>query len=264
MGGLKEEKNGREVDNDLVLKGREFLKSNWEVLENFTSDQKKGIEVPPFEKPYPQNAFLISLPDFKNVESFRKKSVFDAIENRKSHRKYEHIPLSIEELSFLLWATQGVRSISQRATFRTVPSAGARHPFETYVYVINVQGLEEAVYRYLPIEHSLILHRKDRYLREEIIRATLDQEFVGRSSVVFIWTVVPYRTEWRYGPASHKAILLDAGHICQNLYIACEAIDAGTCAIAAYSQHLMDNFLGVDGRDEFVVYLAPVGKISKT
>jgi len=255
-------KDQNEFDKIISL-GREFLKSNWEVLENYTSDQRKGVEMPPFEKPFPQDAFLIKLPDF-NINEFKIKSLFETIANRKSHRKYENKPLKLAELSFLLWATQGIRYVTPKATFRTVPSAGARHPFETYVYVENVEGLEEAVYRYLPLEHSLILHRKDRYLREEIIHATLEQEFVGQAAVVFIWTAIPYRTEWRYGPASHKAILLDAGHVCQNLYLACEAIEAGTCAIAAYSQKLMDRFLGVDGQDEMVVYLAPVGKIARS
>ncbi|WP_448374331.1 SagB/ThcOx family dehydrogenase [Fervidobacterium sp.] len=253
----------KEEDMEVNLKGREFLKSNWEVLERFISDQKKGIEMPQFEKPYPKDAFLIALPDFRNIDGLKKMSLFDAIENRKSHRRYEKTPLTLEELSFLLWATQGIRNVTPKATFRTVPSAGARHPFETYLYVRNVEGLEEAIYRYLPIEHSLILHKKDRYLREEIIHATLEQEFVGESAVVFIWSAIPYRTEWRYGPASHKAILLDAGHLCQNLYLACEAIGAGTCAIAAYSQQLMDRFVGLDGENEFVVYLAPVGKVAK-
>ncbi len=238
--------------------GRKFLKSNWEVLEHFVSDQKKGVPRPDFEKPVPPGAFLIDLPMVKELGT---KTIAQAINDRKSHRKYSNEPLSVEELSFLLWATQGVKNVTERATFRTVPSAGARHPFETYVYVRNVENLEEAIYRYLPLEHKLILHRKDRYLREEIIRATLDQEFVGSAAAVFIWTTIPYRTEWRYGPASHKAILLDAGHVCQNLYLACEAIGAGTCAIASYSQDLMDKFLLVDGTDEFVVYLAPVGKI---
>ncbi|MEJ5257040.1 MAG: SagB/ThcOx family dehydrogenase [Fervidobacterium sp.] len=242
-------------------KSRTLLKSNWEALENFKSDQQKGEPMPPFEKPISEGVHLVKLPEFKDSIVVKSPNVFEAIANRRSHRKYLKMPLTLEELSFLLWATQGVKNVTPKATFRTVPSAGARHPFETYVYVRNVEGLNEAVYRYLPIEHSLVLHRSDRYLREEIIRATLEQTFVGEAAAVFIWTAMPYRTEWRYGPASHKVILLDAGHVCQNLYIACEAIKAGTCAIAAYSQELMDKFLRLDGTDEFVVYLAPVGKV---
>lgn len=239
---------------------REFLKSNWEELSHFTSDQKKGLPIPPFEKPYSSNDRLFDLPIVKHIGQ---KSVSEAIENRISHRKYLNVPLKLEELSFLLWATQGVRVKTEKVTFRTVPSAGSRHPFETYIYAINVEGLEEGIYRYLPLEHKLLLHRKGGNLNEAIVQATLGQTFVGESAAVFIWTAIPYRTEWRYGPAAHKVILLDAGHVCQNLYIACESIDAGTCAIAAYSQKLMDEFLGVDGLDEFVVYLAPVGKVKE-
>ncbi|MGC8820352.1 MAG: SagB/ThcOx family dehydrogenase [Fervidobacterium sp.] len=235
---------------------RNFLKSNWEELEKFTSDQKKGIPMPPIEKPVQNGAVLIDLPEVRHIGD---KSVSQAIEGRVSHRKYKNIPLTLEKIAFLLWATQGVRKVTPTVAFRTVPSAGCRHPFETYVYAISIEGFEEGIYRYLPLEHKLVLHKKEPYLREKIIRATLDQTFVGSAAAVFIWTAIPYRTEWRYGPASHKVILLDAGHVCQNLYIACEAINAGTCAIAAYSQKLMDEFIGVDGENEFVIYLAPVG-----
>jgi len=84
-----------------------------------------------------------------------------------------------------------------------------------------------------------------------------------RKKIVFqyIWVAVPYRMEWRYGLAAHKVIALDAGHVCQNLYLACEAVNAGTCAIAAYDQEELDELLGLDGENEFAVYLAPVGKI---
>jgi SagB-type dehydrogenase family enzyme len=89
----------------------------------------------------------------------------------------------------------------------------------------------------------------------------LGQTFAGSAAATFAWTAIPYRMEWRYGLAAHKVIALDAGHVCQNMYLACEAIDAGTCAIAAYHQALMDELLGVDGKDEFTIYLAPVGKV---
>jgi SagB-type dehydrogenase family enzyme len=81
------------------------------------------------------------------------------------------------------------------------------------------------------------------------------------AAAVFAWTALPARTEWRYAEASFKVIALDAGHLCQNLYLACEAIVAGTCAIAAYRRELMDALLGVDGEEEFTVYLAPVGNV---
>ena len=78
--------------------------------------------------------------------------------------------------------------------------------------------------------------------------------------MVFIWTAIPYRTEWRYSMVAHKIIAMDAGHLCQNLYLASEAIGAGTCAVGAYNQSEMDTIVGVDGEDEFVIYVAPVGR----
>ena len=163
----------------------------------------------------------------------------------------------------LLWATQGVRQRLNRATaLRTVPSAGARHALETYVCALRVEGLEPAVYRYLPFEHQLLLEFHEPDAREKIAPATLGQRFVAEGAVVFFWTTIPQRMEWRYSIAAHKVIALDAGHVCQNLYLACEAISAGTCAVGAYDQELVDRFLRVDGREEFTIYLAPVGKVA--
>jgi SagB-type dehydrogenase family enzyme len=121
--------------------------------------------------------------------------------------------------------------------------------------------LEPGIYRYLPVEHQLLLVSREKDLSQRISAATLQQSFIGKAATVFVWTTIPYRMEWRYDLAAHKVIALDAGHVCQNLYLACEAVKAGTCAIAAYHQDLMDRLLGVDGESEFTLYLAPVGKI---
>jgi len=86
------------------------------------------------------------------------------------------------------------------------------------------------------------------------------QRFVGNGAATFLWTTVPARMEWRYAEASYKVIALDAGHVCQNLYLACEVVGAGTCAVAAYDQEAADTLLGVDGESEFTLYMAPVGK----
>jgi SagB-type dehydrogenase family enzyme len=123
-----------------------------------------------------------------------------------------------------------------------------------------VEGLETGLYRYLPLEHQLLFEFTESGLPRRIVAATFGQSFPGQAAVTFIWTAIPYRMEWRYGLAAHKVIAIDAGHVCQNLYLACEAIGAGTCAIAAYDQESLDRFLRIDGRDEFAIYLAPVGK----
>ena len=146
---------------------------------------------------------------------------------------------------------------------RNVPSAGNRHAFETYIAALNIEGVKKGIYRYLPIEHELVFEFEEENLSEKISVASMGQFFVGSAPVVFIWTAIPYRMEWRYREASYKVIAIDVGHVCQNLYIACEAIESGTCAIGAYTQELMDEVVRVDGKDEFVIYLAPVGKVKK-
>ncbi|MBO8161565.1 MAG: SagB/ThcOx family dehydrogenase [Thermosipho sp. (in: Bacteria)] len=243
-----------------MKKSKEFLKSDWESIVN--TDRSKGVPKPPVEKPYDKNKKIIPLPKIDEFKEITKTNLFDLILNRRSRRKYTNKPLSLKELSFLLWATQGVKKYvkDKEVVFRTVPSAGACHPFETYLIVFNVDGLEKGIYRYLSIEHKLILIKEGDFSKQTI-EATLGQQFVGHSAVVFIWAAIPYRTEWKYTHESYKAIALDAGHICQNLYLASEALNCGTCAVAAYDQEKMDLLIGLDGQEEFVVYLAPVGKI---
>ena len=124
-----------------------------------------------------------------------------------------------------------------------------------------MEGIAPGMYRYLPFEHKLVHLFDDEDLAQKLDRLAMDQPFVGQAAVCFIWSAVPYREEWRYGTQAAKGILLDAGHVCQNLYLACESIGCGTCAIAAYDQERLDRFLGLDEEEELVVYLAPVGKV---
>lgn len=246
-----------------INKYRYFLKDSIRQTIDFTlTDQNRGVYPPPIEKPYHAHSLRIDLVPKDNWQSITSIDLISAIENRRSHRSFQNKPLTLEELSFLLWATQGIQETANEATaYRTVPSAGCRHALETYLCVLNVTGLETGIYRYLPIEHQLLVVAREKNLIEKIVAATLGQTFTAMAPVTFIWTTIPYRTEWRYHLAAHKVIALDAGHVCQNLYLASSAIGGGVCAIAAYHQELMDQLLGVDGENEFTIYLATVGKI---
>ena len=240
------------------------MKSNFKEMENIVSDQMKDLPQPPLQKKYDKESKIIDLIPIDKIK-IENDNLIQNIENRKSRRQYKDEPLTLEELSFLLWASQGVKSVYERnnksyATFRTVPSAGSRHPFETYLLINNVTELKKGLYRYLAIEHKLMFICELKNQSERITEATLGQKFTGNAAVVFIWSCVAYRGEWRYNIAAHKAMLLDAGHICQNLYLACEGIKVGTCAIAAYDQEKVDKIIDVDGENEFTVYLSPVGK----
>lgn len=242
---------------------RSFLKDTIRKQVDFSrTDQSRGVEPPPIEKPCPENAPKRDLPGIGQWKNIPGVDLTTAIANRQSRRAYLRQALTLDELSYLLWATQGIRrKIDAGHAYRTVPSAGCRHALETYLCALNVRGLDSGVYRYLPVGHRLVFEFAEERLDEKLVEAVFGQPYPGRAAVTFIWTALPYRMEWRYGLAAHKVLAIDAGHVCQNLYLACEAIGAGTCAIAAYDQEAMDRFLRIDGRDEFAVYLAPVGKI---
>ena len=251
------------MDRDLLEKSRGFLKDSVRKQTDFSqTDQNRGLDAPPVEKPYSSAALRFDLVKPGEWRDIPGVDLATAIGSRKGRRVYRPEPLTMEELSFLLWATQGMRGRAVGdSAFRTVPSAGCRHAFESYLAVLDVEGLDAAIYRYLPLSHQLLFEFPVEGLAEKLVQSVFGQAFTGKAALVFIWTAIPYRMEWRYGMASHKVIAIDAGHVCQNLYLACEAIGAGTCAIAAYDQEAVDRLVCVDGEDEFAVYLAPVGKV---
>ncbi len=242
--------------------GRHFLTDRIrEEVDWRNTHQSDGDAPPPVQKPAPDGAQLIPLPR-REAWQIPPRDLSDAIARRESRRRFLKGPLTLAELAFLLWSTQGVRTrLHEAAVLRTVPSAGCRHSFETYLAVLNIETLTPGIFRYLPLDHALLPLQTPNNLPAHITSAARGQRFAGQAAVTFFWSVIPSRTEWRYAEASYKVIALDAGHVCQNLYLACEAIGAGTCAIAAYSQDLSDQLIGVDGDEEFTVYIAPVGRV---
>ena len=241
---------------------RYFLKDSIRKTVDFSkTDQNQSLPPPPIEKPYQNDRKVIPLISPSDLVDLYAITLQSAINNRQSRRQFKGESISLTELSFLLWATQGIRQpIDYGHALRTVPSAGARHALETYLAVLNVDSLGAGFYRYLPVSHSILVERLDGLAGQKIKQASFNQDWMADAAVVFIWTTLPYRMEWRYGLAAHRVILLDAGHVCQNLYLACEAIGAGTCAVAAYDQEQMDRVLGIDGDNEFVIYTAAVGR----
>jgi SagB-type dehydrogenase family enzyme len=251
------------MDKNLLRRYRSFLKDSVRKTVNFSqTDQNRGVDVPPVEKAYAADALRIDLPKPGEWKDIPAMDLVTAIGDRQSRRTFRKEPLMVEEVSFLLWATQGVRGeVTEGHAYRTVPSAGCRHALETYLAVLRVEGLKVGIYRYLPLTHQLLYEFPEERLANKIVAAAFGQPYAGSAALTFIWTAIPYRMEWRYGLAAHRVIAIDAGHVCQNLYLACEAMGAGTCAIAAYDQEALDQLLRVDGEEEFVIYLAPVGKV---
>ena len=251
-----------------VLKHREMMKAYSAKdagAEPTDQQQKLPFPMPVKDK---KSGKAIALPlDFEDI--IQEKSLLTLLKDRESCRAYREEALSQKELSFLLWATQGIRHFAgkmKQVTFRNVPSAGSRHPFETYLFIHKVEGIEPGIYHYLPSGHMLELWEDKPDYAQELTEALGGQEFAATAPVTFVWSAIPYRTEWRYGLKAHKYILVDAGHVCENLYLACEAIGCGTCAIGAYDQDRLDELLGFasgpssETDNEFALYAAPVGK----
>lgn len=237
---------------------RSLMKANYESWSNSSaSDQAKGIKPPALQKSPKENSQIISLPESTQVDV----KLQDALLNRRSVRQYSDTPITLNELSYLLETTCRVQKVvgDNIATLRPAPSGGARHPFETYLIVTNVIGLENGNYHYLPLTHQLE-RLSDLHSTEQIVESVNGQKFVDNACVSFYFSAVPYRAEWRYGLKSHKVMLIDLGHLGQNLYLAAEGIKAGTCAIASYDQEKADALFDLDGIEEFIVYIMPVGK----
>ncbi len=248
-----------------IMEIREIMKSS---SVDMISDQQSGLPQPSLDKVCNGSKVI---PLTRNFESVIKNNSFlNLLNGRSSKRNYHSEAITLEELSFLLWATQGVKQVigkQRKATMRTVPSAGARHPFETYLIVNQVTELEQGLYHYLALEHKLeYLGFLDNQI-DRVSAAFCGQTFFANAPVGFVWSVIPYRSEWRYCTDAQKYALLDAGHVCQNLYLASEAIGCGTCAIGAYDQKMVDELFGFDSspsydnENEFVVYAASVGKV---
>lgn len=239
--------------------GRTF----WELTQSPhlpVSAQRQGLPQPTLELPYDSTASLIRLPDPRELP----KPPFDlwqAIEQRVSLRDYSEESLSLDEFSLLLWATQGVKEVTERpSTLRIVPSAGARHAFETFLLVNRVRGLEPGIYRYLALEHALIAFDLAADANQRVTMGCKNQQHVANSAVTFLWAAVAERMTWRYPERGYRYLLLDAGHVCQNLYLAAEGIGCGVCGIAAYDDAVLNQALQLDGEQVFVAYAATLGK----
>ena len=243
---------------ETIAKNRDFMKSNFGHVE-YVSDQQKLLPQPPLVKAARSEERIPLTMEFGEV--VKEHDYVALLRDRVSNRFYAEDPTTLDQLAFLLWSTQGVRAIRGKnyAALRPVPSAGARHAFETYLLVSRVEGLKEGVYHYLPMEHALEPISLEGDMAEKAIRCACDQKWAGKAAVTFVYTAVAYRSEWRYNINAHRVMLIDAGHVVQNLYLSAQAIGCGTCAIAAFRQEDTDKLLQVDGKEEFAVYMAPVG-----
>jgi SagB-type dehydrogenase family enzyme len=234
--------------------GQGYLRDTRHRRERLVGGRMDWAQQPEWFKTYPE-APKVKLPDLALDDS----GLFDALARRRSVRAYAHEALALGELSALLWAAAGVTARREGFAFRTAPSAGGLYPIEHYVVANDVAGLEQGLYHYDVLGRALEL-LQTRDLRLPMARAALDQRIAADAQVVFVWTAVLERSRWKYGERFVRYILLDAGHIAENVALAATALGLGTCQIAAFFDEEAADILDVDPGEEPVVYMSTAGR----
>jgi SagB-type dehydrogenase family enzyme len=209
---------------------------------------------PTLYKDYPAAA-KVELPSFEPSQPM---ALDQALRQRKSIRDFQDRPISLGQLSYLLWASSGIQRVEDGYEFRTAPSAGALYPIETYVVAHNVKALEPGVYHYGIKAHQLE-QLQQRDFRRPIAAAALGQPTCATAAAVFVWSAIFKRCKWKYGQRAYRYIYLDAGHIAENLALAAVSINLGTCEIGALFDDHVNAIVGIDGIEESVICMAVLG-----
>lgn len=238
-----------------------------------TADIAKGIPQPIFVQEYTKKDIVVYLPKI-TVDNAPQMTLYNAIRERKSRRSYKKQLLSLQTLSFLLWATQGVREVipgylryikdgSGRNYLRTVATGGCVNAYDTYLAILNVENIKRGIWRYLPLEHAIVRESEITDLQDKMnlifTNGSQNQSYTSLAGAVFFWCCTPYRGEWRYKETAHRLMLMDVGHISEQLYLAAEASNCSNCAIGAFLQKDVDKLLGLDGEEQFTVLCSAVG-----
>jgi len=191
--------------------------------------------------------------ELENPENTGNMTVENALKERRSVRNFRNHPLTLKEITQLLWAAQGITSENG---YRTAPSAGALYPLTIHVVAENVKGLEKGIYRYLPEENKLEKTRNGSF-RDKIYRNALRQTAVKEASALLIITGDYSVTRKKYGDRAERYVHLEAGHAGQNIYLQAETLGLGTVSIGAFSDRGIKQVLNTDSQP---LYIFPVGR----
>lgn len=185
-------------------------------------------------------------------------SVEEALFRRRSIREYTREPLTLQQVSQLLWAAQGVTE--PRWGGRTAPSPGPTYPLEVYVVVAEggVEDLDVGVYHYLPPSHSIVLVAGGDKTSDLGV-AALDQEWVYDARINIVISTVFERTTLRYGERGVRYVHMEVGHVGQNLYLQAIALNLGMVVIGAFHDDQVQRVVNMP-ENENPLYIAPVGR----
>ena len=208
----------------------------------------------------PKGGKIIKLDPPKDVKGV---SLYEAICKRRSHREFHDKPLTLEQLSKLLYFSAGVTATVSAYSFgeyvlRAYPTAGALNSVEVYISVRNVEGLEKGLYRYIYTDHSIEL-LKPGDVNRELYRACLDQEHVRDAPINIALTARIDRTYWKYGDRAYKYVHWDAGHASQNFLLVAESLGMKSCVVGAYFDEEVCKVLGIDCEKELPMLIIPIG-----
>jgi SagB-type dehydrogenase family enzyme len=211
-------------------------------------------QFPDLYKTYP-TADRVALPEPRSRDG---PSAARAIAGRRSSRSYSAQPMTLAELSDVLFLTTGISADRWGNARRTAPSSGALYPIETYLVVHNVEGVERGVYHYAIQDHELERVRAGD-MRERVVDQAIEQEFLGACGIVIFLTQILQRMRPKYQDRSYRYGLLEAGHIGENGYLAAASLGLGACGVGAFMDDQINEMLGVDGIEEAAVYMLAVG-----
>lgn len=212
-------------------------------------------EKPPPYKQYPDSE-SIKLPE----PAYQGMSLEKSIEKRRSVRNYSGKPLTLPQVSRLLFSAQGITGKIYDQPLRTAPSAGALYPFEIYIVANSVEGLVPGIYHYDVLNHSLELIKPGNF-KKEITNAGLKQEMLGDANVVFVLSAIFDRIRYKYGERGFRYIYMEAGHISQNIYLQAVSLGLGSVSVGAFLDEEANRLIGIDGKKEAVIYLHAVGTL---
>jgi SagB-type dehydrogenase family enzyme len=207
-------------------------------------------------KTYPE-AERLPLPE---PDLSRPANLWQCLATRRCERNTKPDPLSLQELSKIMWAAQGVTARTGIYLLRTAPSAGALYPFETYLYIDKVKDAPQGIYHFNVADFALERLQEGDFNRA-VTTAALGQPVVRRAGVVIIWTAMMLRCMVKYRERSVRYIPMDLGHVCQNVQLAATAMGLGSCPIGAFYDDDINELLGVNGEEETVLYLVTVGRL---
>jgi len=184
-------------------------------------------------------------------------SIEETLLLRRSIREYKDVPLTLSEVSQLLWAAQGITAPAGGG--RTAPSAGATYPLEVYAVIGNVEGVADGVYKYKPDEHELV-KIKGGDIRDELSRAALGQTWVREGAVSIVFSAVYERTTGRYGDIGIRYVHMEVGHAGQNVHLQAVSLNLGTVVVGSFRDDEVKRILNMPDKED-PLYIMPVGRI---